>query len=494
MILALDQGTTSSRAILFDRAGVMAGVAQREFEQYFPEPGWVEHDAEEIWATQLAVAREVMEGAGVSAAEIEGIGITNQRETTVVWDRETGAPVHRAIVWQDRRTAGFCEELVEAGKEGVIREKTGLVVDAYFSGSKLRWILENIDGARERAERGELFFGTIDSWLVWKLTGGKRHVTDVTNASRTMLFNLRTLEWDDELSALFGVPKAMLPEVVESSGVVGETEEGLLGGAIRIGGIAGDQHAALFGQACHSPGMAKNTYGTGCFLLMNTGSELVVSENRLLTTVAWSVGGEVEYALEGSVFIGGAAVQWLRDGLEIIESAGDVEALAREVEDSGGVYVVPAFAGLGAPHWDAYARGAVFGLTRGSSKAHVARATLEAIAFQSRDLLVAMERDSGIRLEELRADGGASMNGLLMQFQADVLGVPVVRPVVAETTAMGAAYLAGLAVGFWGSRDEISANWEEAARFEPSLGAEAVNRLTEGWNRAVAACRGFGGG
>lgn len=490
MILALDQGTTSSRAILFDRAGVMVGVAQREFEQYFPEPGWVEHDAEEIWATQLAVAREVMEGAGVSAAEIEGIGITNQRETTVVWDRETGAPVHRAIVWQDRRTAGFCDELKAAGHGPLIREKTGLVVDAYFSGSKIRWILDHVEGARERAERGELCFGTVDSWLVWKLTGGKRHVTDVTNASRTMLFNLRSLAWDEELLELLGVPVAMLPEVVESSEVVGESEVGLLGGAIKISGIAGDQHAALFGQACHSPGMAKNTYGTGCFLLMNTGNEPVVSENRLLSTIAWSVGGEVEYALEGSVFIGGAAVQWLRDGLEIIESAAEVEALAGEVEDSGGVYVVPAFSGLGAPHWDPHARGAVFGLTRGSSKAHVARATLEAIAFQTRDLLSAMMEDSGIELEELRVDGGASMNGVLMQIQADLLGVPVVRPVVAETTALGAAYLAGLAVGYWVGRDEIAANWQEAIRFEPqtSVGRTAA---IEGWNRAVAACRGF---
>ncbi|MBC9889281.1 MAG: glycerol kinase GlpK, partial [Opitutae bacterium] len=440
-ILALDQGTTSSRAIIFDRKGSIRAMAQQEFEQIFPKPGWVEHDPREIWRTQLAVAREALQKIGATASDIAGIGITNQRETTVVWDRATGEPIGNAIVWQDRRTADFCRELKEAGKADLIQRKSGLVIDAYFSGSKIRWMLDNIEGAREKARAGDLAFGTIDSWLVWNLTGGKAHVTDVSNASRTLVFNIETLQWDEELLALLDLPAGLLPEVRGSSEVYGHTTPDCFGGSIPIAGIAGDQQAALFGQACHRSGMAKNTYGTGCFMLMNTGTEMVRSSNDLLTTVAWEVNGVVDYALEGSVFIGGAVVQWLRDQLGIIETAPEIEELARSVDDNGGVYFVPAFAGLGSPHWDPYARGTIIGLTRGSSTGHLARAALEGIAYQSMDLVKAMEMDSGISLSELRVDGGASLNGLLMQIQSDLLDVPVVRPKIAETTALGAAYL-----------------------------------------------------
>jgi glycerol kinase len=484
-ILSLDQGTTSSRAIIFDKAGSIIAVAQREFEQIFPKPGWVEHNANEIWESQLAVALEAIEKAGATAADISGIGITNQRETTVVWDRATGEPIANAIVWQDRRTADYCRGLKEAGHAENIQKKTGLVLDAYFSGSKVRWLLDNTEGARAKAEAGELAFGTVDSWLVWNLTGGNVHITDVSNASRTLFFNIETMSWDPELLDLLNVPASVLPEVRSSSEVYGETSEDCFGSGIPIAGIAGDQHAALFGQACHKSGMAKNTYGTGCFMLMNTGTEMVRSTNDLLTTVAWKVDGQVEYALEGSVFIAGAVVQWLRDQLGIIESAPDVEALAASEEDNGGVYFVPAFAGLGSPHWDPYARGTIAGLTRGSSKGHIARAALEGIAYQSMDVLKAMEADSGISLSELRVDGGASMNALLMQFQSDILGVPVVRPQIPETTALGAAYLAGLATGYWASRDEISEQWGVDARFEPNMDADKVSSLVAGWQKAV---------
>lgn len=484
-ILALDQGTTSSRAIIFDRKGSIRALAQQEFEQIFPKPGWVEHDAQEIWRTQLAVAREALQKIGAAASDIAGIGITNQRETTVVWDRVTGEPIGNAIVWQDRRTADFCRGLKEAGKADLIQRKSGLVIDAYFSGSKIRWMLDNIEGARERAEAGELAFGTIDSWLVWNLTGGKVHVTDVSNASRTLAFNIETLQWDEELLAILDLPAALMPEVRSSSEVYGITTPDFFGGGIPIAGIAGDQQAALFGQACHRSGMAKNTYGTGCFMLMNTGAEMVRSSNDLLTTVAWEVGGVVDYALEGSVFIGGAVVQWLRDQLGIIETAPEIEELARSEDDNGGVYFVPAFAGLGSPHWDPYARGTIIGLTRGSSTGHIARAALEGIAYQSMDLVKAMEMDSGISLSELRVDGGASLNGLLMQFQSDLLDVPVVRPKVAETTALGAAYLCGLATGFWESKEQIARQWQVDARFDPTGDSHAVKAGVQGWQKAV---------
>lgn len=484
-ILALDQGTTSSRAIVFDASGTVRGAGQREFRQIFPKPGWVEHDADEIWKTQLATAREALEKAGLTAEDLAGIGITNQRETTVIWDRRNGRPVANAIVWQDRRTAEFCDELKAAGKAPLIQERTGLVLDAYFSGSKIRWLLDHVSGLRDRAEAGDLAFGTIDSWLVWNLTGGRTHVTDVSNASRTLLFNLDTLDWDPEMLDLFDVPRALLPEARASSEIHAETAPEIFGAPVPIAGIAGDQQAALFGQACHAPGMAKNTYGTGCFMLMNTGAEPVRSQNNLLTTVAWKIGDSVNYALEGSVFIAGAVVQWLRDQLGIVEKAADIEALASTVKDNGGVCFVPAFAGLGAPHWDPYARGTIVGLTRGSSKGHLARAALEAIAFQSWEVLHAMEADSGIRLTELRVDGGASLNALLMEIQAGLLRVPVVRPTVAETTALGAAYLAGLATGVWGDLSEIAANWAEERRFLPSLDAEETARLTDRWLRAV---------
>src|SRR6186713_3126536 len=445
-ILALDQGTTSSRAIVFDHDGAIRAVAQQEFQQIFPQSGWVEHDANEIWKTQLDTARAALAKAGLGAADIAGIGITNQRETTLIWDRKTGEPIHNAIVWQDRRTASFCDALKAAGRGPEVQERAGLVIDAYISGSKVRWLLDNVPGARERAERGELAFGTMDSWLVWKLTNGARHIMDASNASRTMLYNLRG-DWDDDLLGILGVPRALLPEVRPSSEVYGETT--LFGGPIKIAGIAGDQQAALFGQNCFERGMAKNTYGTGSFMLMNIGCEPHISKHKLLTTVAWQLGGKTEYALEGSVFIGGAVVQWLRDGLGIIARSADVEKLAASVPDNGGVYVVPAFAGLGAPHWDAEARGVITGLTRGSTAAHLARAALESIAYQSADLLAAMSADCGDRLRELRVDGGATVNDTLMQFQADLLRVPVVRPRITETTALGAAYLAGLATGFW---------------------------------------------
>ncbi len=483
-ILALDQGTTSSRAIVFDHQGAIVAVAQQEFRQIFPQPGWVEHDANEIWASQSGVAAEALRKANLTATDIAAIGITNQRETTVVWDRKTGRPIGNAIVWQDRRTAGACDRLRKAGKAAMIRRKTGLVVDAYFSGTKLQWILNNVPGAKARARAGEHAFGTIDSWLVWNLTGGRVHVTDVSNASRTMLFNLKTCDWDDDLLKLFGIPRSILPAVRASSEVYGECN--LFGGAIPIAGIAGDQQAALFGQNCTSPGMVKNTYGTGCFMLMNTGTKPIASKNNLLTTVAWRIGGRTEYALEGSIFIAGAVVQWLRDGLGLIKTSAEVEALAAQVTDNGGVYLVPAFAGLGAPHWDQYARGLVAGLTRGTTSAHLARAALEGIAYQVHDVLAAMQADSGIKLKELRVDGGACANNLLMQFQADVLGVPVVRPRVSETTALGAAYLAGLAVGYWKNTAEIAAQWQADRRFTPAMKPAARKKLRAGWEKALA--------
>ncbi len=483
-ILALDQGTTSSRAIVFDHAGSIVAVAQKEFPQIFPKPGWVEHDPRDIWSTQAGVAAEVLTKANVGSADVAAIGITNQRETTVVWDRTTGQPICNAIVWQDRRTAGICDRLKARKLDRVIRRKTGLVIDAYFSATKVQWILQNVKGGRARAKAGELAFGTVDSWLVWNLTGGKVHVTDASNASRTMLFDIAKGEWDDELLNLFGVPRSMLPEVRSSSEVYGVTK--LLGTPIPIAGIAGDQQAALFGQACTKPGMAKNTYGTGCFMLMNTGTKRIASKNNLLTTVAWRIGGRTEYALEGSIFIAGAVVQWLRDGLEFFRSAAEVEALAAGVSDTGGVYLVPAFAGLGAPHWDQYARGTIVGLTRGSTKAHIARAALEGIVLQVMDVLKAMEADAGIKLRELRVDGGASANDLLMQLQADLLNVPVVRPKVAETTALGAAYLAGLAVGFWKSQVDIARQWQADKRFTPAMKPAARNRIAKGWARALS--------
>jgi len=482
-VLALDQGTTSSRAILFDRAGAVHAVAQREFAQLFPQPGWVEHDPMEIWASQSGVMAEVLAKAAIAPTDVAAIGITNQRETTVLWERATGRPVANAIVWQDRRTAPLCDALRAAGHETTFTRKTGLVLDAYFSGTKLRWLLDHVAQARSRAERGELAFGTVDSWLIWNLSGGTTHVTDPSNASRTLLFDIHRGEWDDELLALLDVPRAVLPAVVASSGVCAHAALG--GAAVPIAGIAGDQQAALFGQACLEPGLAKNTYGTGCFLLLNTGRAAVTSKNHLLSTVAWRRDGTTDYALEGSVFIAGAVVQWLRDGLKIIRSAAEVEALAASVPDNGGVYLVPAFAGLGAPHWDAYARGAILGLTRGATGAHLARAALEAIAFQSAEVLRAMEADAGLKLTELRVDGGATTNDLLMQFQADLLGVPVVRPKVAETTALGAAYLAGLAVGYWRDSRDVVANWQVGRRFEPAMSRDRAAALTAGWDKAV---------
>jgi glycerol kinase len=484
LILALDQGTTSSRAILFDHAGAVVSVAQKEFPQIFPKPGWVEHNALDIWSTQLGVAVEVLQKVRVNAADVAAIGITNQRETTIVWDRDTGQPVGNAIVWQDRRTAAACDALRKRRIDRMIRQRTGLVVDAYFSATKVQWILKHVPGARARARVGGLAFGTVDSWLVWNLTGGTVHVTDASNASRTMLYDIRKGEWDDELLRVFGVPRSMLPEVRSSSEIYGRTS--LLGGSIPIAGIAGDQQAALFGQVCAKPGMVKNTYGTGCFMLMNTGSKPIASKNNLLTTVAWRVGGRTEYALEGSIFIAGAVVQWLRDGLGIIQSASEVEPLAASVPDTHGVFLVPAFAGLGAPHWDQYARGVLVGLTRGITRAHVARAALEGIALQVMDVLKAMQADAGIRLKELRVDGGASANNLLMQLQADLLNVPVVRPTVAETTALGAAYLAGLAVGFWRDQADIARHWQADRRFTPHMKPAARRALAAGWSKALA--------
>jgi glycerol kinase len=486
-VLALDQGTTSSRAIVFGHDGTLKASAQQEFRQSFPHPGWVEHDATEIWASQSGVLHAVLAKAGIGARDLAAIGITNQRETTLLWERATGRPVAPAIVWQDRRTAPMCDELRDAGHAPRIARKTGLVIDAYFSGTKLRWLLDHVDGARARAERGELAFGTIDSWLVWQLTGGRVHCTDATNASRTMLYDIHTGAWDDELLALLRVPRAVLPQVVDSSGVCAVAQ--IDGVEVPIAGIAGDQQAALFGQACLSPGLAKNTYGTGCFVLLNTGRTAVESRNNLVTTVALQRNGVTDYALEGSVFIGGAVVQWLRDGLQIVRSAADIEALAASVPDNDGVYLVPAFTGLGAPHWDAYARGAIFGLTRGATRAHLARAALESIAFQSADVLAAMQKDADIALTELGVDGGAAANDLLMQFQADLLGVPVVRPQVLETTALGAAYLAGLAVGYWKSTDDIGANWRVDRRFEPAMSRERAGELAAGWEKAVARSR-----
>jgi glycerol kinase len=486
-ILALDQGTTSSRAILFDHAGAIAGVAQKEFRQIFPKPGWVEHDPREIWSTQSNVASEVLRKAGVTANDIAAIGITNQRETTLVWDRKTGQPIGNAIVWQDRRTAPLCDALNAQKIASRIRRKTGLVIDAYFSGTKLQWMLKHVPGARARARRGELAFGTVDSWLIWNLTGGKQHVTDVSNASRTLLFNLRTLDWDEELLEVFGVPRSMLPEVRPSSDVYGETS--LFGSSIPIAGIAGDQQAALFGQVCTRPGLVKNTYGTGCFMLMNTGTTPIASKNNLVTTVAWKIGGRTEYALEGSIFIAGAVVQWLRDGLGIIASSSEVEALALQVPDTHGLYLVPAFAGLGAPHWDQYARGILAGITRGTTRAHIARAALEGIAYQVHDVLRAMEADAGLRLKELRVDGGACANNLLMQFQADLLGVPVVRPKVSETTALGAAYLAGLAVGYWKNQNEIAAQWQVDRKFSPAMKPARRKQFLAGWQKALERAR-----
>ncbi len=489
LVLALDQGTTSSRAILFDHKGSILNVAQREFRQIFPQPGWVEHDADEIWESQLAVAQEVMNKAGLSANDVAAIGITNQRETTLVWDRATGKPIHHAIVWQDRRTAGFCDELKKSGHLPQVQEKTGLVIDAYFSGSKLRWLLDNVSGARQKAEKGELAFGTIDSWLIWKLTGGKTHITDPSNASRTMLYNIKTRQWDDELLTLLGVPRAVLPEVKSSSEVYAETDSKLFGGAVKIAGIAGDQQAALFGQTCFARGLAKNTYGTGCFMLMNVGDQPVASKHQLLTTVAWERAGQTQYALEGSVFIGGAVVQWLRDGLGIVKSAAEIEKLAATVPDPGGVYMVPAFAGLGAPHWDQYARGTITGITRGTTAAHFARAGLESIAYQVADILDVMQKDSGIQIKELRVDGGAAANNLLMQFQSDLLGVPVVRPKVTETTALGAAYLAGLAVGYWNDQKDVETNWQIERKFEPQMKRSDVEHRRERWTEALRRSR-----
>jgi glycerol kinase len=492
-ILALDQGTTSSRAIVFNRDGRIVSAAQEEFPQIYPQPGWVEHDPEAIWRTQIETAKEAIAQAGARAENLAAIGITNQRETVVVWDRETGAPLYNAIVWQCRRTAAACDRLRADGWEDVIRAKTGLVVDAYFSGTKLAWLLDHVPGLREKAERGRALFGTIDSFLAWRLSGGRLHVTDVSNASRTLLFNIHTLDWDDEILAELRIPRAMLPRVCPSSQVYGLAESGFLGAEVPIAGAAGDQQAALFGQTCFAPGQAKNTYGTGCFLLLNTGEQAVASEQGLLTTIAWQLEerGSVTYALEGSVFIAGAAIQWLRDGLGIISNAAETEALARGVSDTGGVYFVPAFVGLGAPYWDAYARGTIVGLTRGTDRRHMARAALEAICYQSRDLLEAMAADSGIRLAALRADGGAAANDLLMQLQADLMGVPVQRPAVTETTALGAAYLAGLAVGYWPDLDAIAGQWRTGAEFAPLMRAQERDALYTGWQRAVERARGW---
>ncbi|MGB1206101.1 MAG: glycerol kinase GlpK [Chitinophagales bacterium] len=487
-ILALDQGTTSSRAIIFDKAGTIIGTAQQEFTQIYPKSAWVEHDANEIWTTQLAVAQRVLAENEIAASEIAAIGITNQRETTVVWDKNTGEPIHNAIVWQDRRTAAICDKMTADNMTDYVRENTGLVIDAYFSGTKIKWILDNVPQARAKAENGDLLFGTIDTWLIWKLTKGEVHATDYSNASRTLLYNIKNLTWDDKLLSYLAVPKTMLPKVCASSGDFGETASVFFGGAnIPICGVAGDQQAALFGQACFSAGMAKNTYGTGCFMLMNTGEELIHSKTGLLTTIAWGVDGKVEYALEGSVFIAGAAIQWLRDGLKIIDAAADSEYFAQKVSDTDGVYVVPAFAGLGAPYWDMYARGAIFGLTRGTTKTHFVRATLESLAYQTRDVLNAMETDADISLAALRVDGGASANNLLMQFQADILGTNVERPAVIETTALGAAYLAGLAVGFY-TKADISNNWNKDAGFSPEMSMERKEKLYAGWQKAVKRC------
>lgn len=485
-IMALDQGTTSSRAIIFDQDGEIVKIAQNEFQQFYPKAGWVEHDPMEIWGTQSGVAREVLETAGIRPEQIEAIGITNQRETTVVWDKETGRPIYNAIVWQCRRTAAMCDDLRDRGWEDYIRENTGLVIDAYFSGTKIKWILDNVEGAREKAENGELLFGNIDTWLIWNLTRGKVHVTDYSNASRTMIYNIKELKWDEKLLEELDIPKSMLPEVKNSSEIYGYTDSRTFGGAkIPIAGIAGDQHAALFGQACFQPGMGKNTYGTGCFMLMNTGEEMILSENGLLTTIAWGIDGKIEYALEGSIFVGGAIIQWLRDELQMFTDAEDSEYFASKIEDNNGVYLVPAFVGLGAPYWDMYARGTMVGLTRGTTKNHIIRAALESIAYQTRDVLEAMEEDSGIKLKTLKVDGGASENNFLMQFQSDILGVSVQRPEVTETTALGAAYLAGLAVGFWKDKDEITKRYKVDTVFKPKLEEDKKEAYYKDWKRAV---------
>ena len=484
-VMALDQGTTSCRCILFNKKGEMVSVAQKEFAQYYPKPGWVEHDAMEIWSTQIGVAREAMLMVRAEAKDIAAIGITNQRETTIVWDKETGEPVYHAIVWQCRRTAGFCDKLTEQGYSELIRSKTGLKPDAYFSGSKIRWILDNVPGAREKAAAGKLLFGTIDTWLIWNLTGGRVHVTDATNASRTMLFNIHTLEWDEELLQLLDIPRCMLPAVKPSSCVYAETAPEVFGGPIRIGGAAGDQQCALFGQTCFTEGEAKNTYGTGCFLLMNTGARPVCSENGLVTTIAWMLGEKVSYALEGSIFVAGAAIQWLRDEMGLIENAPASERCAAKVPDTGGVYLVPAFVGLGAPYWDQYARGTIVGITRGTNRNHIIRATLESLAYQSADVLGAMERDSGVRLSALKVDGGASANNFLMQFQSDIIQTEVLRPSCTETTALGAAYFAGLAVGYWESLEDIRQNWQLSGSFKPAMSSETAAEKLAGWHKAV---------
>lgn len=484
-VMALDAGTTSNRCILFNEKGEMCSVAQREFTQYFPQPGWVEHDADEIWASMLGMAVEAMNIIGATASDIAAIGITNQRETAVVWDKNTGEPIHHAIVWQCRRTSEYCDSLKEKGLTDTFREKTGLVIDAYFSGTKVKWMLDNVPGARERAEKGELLFGTVETWLIWKLTKGAVHVTDYSNASRTLMFNINTLEWDNEILAELDIPVSMLPEAKPSSCLYGMTDASFLGGPIPIAGAAGDQQAALFGQTCYTAGEAKNTYGTGCFLLMNTGEKPVFSQNGLVTTIAWGLDGKVNYALEGSIFVAGAAIQWLRDELKVLDSSPDSEYMAKKVEDTNGCYVVPAFTGLGAPHWDQYARGTIVGLTRGVNKYHIIRATLESLAYQVNDVLAAMEADSGIRLAALKVDGGASANDFLMQTQADIIGAPVNRPQCVETTAMGAAYLAGLAVGYWSSKEDVIKNWAIDKTFEPSLGDTDRQAKVKGWNKAV---------
>lgn len=492
-ILALDQGTTSSRSLIFDHQGNIKGLAQKEFKQIYPQPGWVEHDANEIWSTQFGTIAEAMANAHITMKQIAGIGITNQRETTVLWDRKTSLPVYNAIVWQDRRTAAYCDELKAAGHASLIRDKTGLIIDAYFSATKLKWLLDHVPGARQKAMNGELAFGTIDTWLTWKLTNGEVHVTDVSNASRTMLYNIHTLSWDQDLLQLFDIPAAILPEVKPSSRIYGVTGNIIPDSRIPVAGIAGDQQAALFGQMCTQPGMVKNTYGTGCFMLMNTGERAIKSNNNLLTTIAWQVNDSTHYALEGSVFIAGAVVQWLRDELKIIRTSAEVETLAAQVEDSGGVYIVPAFAGLGAPHWNQYARGSIFGLTRGSSQSHIARAALDSIAYQTYDVLKAMEADAGISIAELRVDGGATVNNQLMQFQSDVLQTKVIRPRITETTALGAAYLAGLAVGYWKNIGEIQEQWQVDKTFSPSMNAAKKAELIQGWQRAVKAAIAWAG-
>ncbi|MBK7978729.1 MAG: glycerol kinase GlpK [Ignavibacteriae bacterium] len=490
-ILAIDQGTTSSRSIIFNKSGQIISVAQKEFKQYYPQPGWVEHDANEIWSTQAGVTVESITKAGLTSEQIAAIGITNQRETTLIWDRKSGNPIYNAIVWQDRRTSDFCSNLKSQGYENKIKEKTGLILDAYFSATKIKWILENIHGAKIKAENGDLAFGTIDSWLIWKLTNGKKHITDISNASRTMLFNIHTKDWDDEILKLLNIPKNILPEVKSSSEIYGETSRSLFGNQIPISGIAGDQQSALFGQMCIKPGMIKNTYGTGGFLVFNTGDKPIFSKNNLLTTIAWEINGKVTYALEGSIFIAGAVVQWLRDGLGIIKSSENVEELANSVSDNGGIYLVPAFAGLGAPHWDQYARGIIVGITRGTNSGHIARAALEAIAYQTSDVLKAMESDSGIKVSELRVDGGATSNNLLMQFQCDILNIPLVRPMISETTALGVAYLAGLAIGYWNDLEEISNQWIIGKKFEPKMDNSDIEKLLNNWQQSVIRSKGW---